>query len=124
MIGSSSSKATSGAPSSASAPLASMASRRRSRAHRAPATSRWRTVMPKVLFVLSSHGTLGDTGKPTGWYLPEAAHPHAVLAREGIEVEFASPQGGAPPMTGVDATDPVQRSFLESTETAEAVRDT
>lgn len=24
---------------------------------------------PKVLVVLSSHNKLGDTGKPTGWYL-------------------------------------------------------
>lgn len=24
---------------------------------------------PKVLIVLTSHGKLGDTGKPTGWYL-------------------------------------------------------
>jgi hypothetical protein len=24
---------------------------------------------PKVLFVLTSHDKLGDTGKPTGWYL-------------------------------------------------------
>ena len=24
---------------------------------------------PKVLFVLTSHNKLGDTGKPTGWYL-------------------------------------------------------
>jgi hypothetical protein len=24
---------------------------------------------PKVLFVLTSHSKLGDTGKPTGWYL-------------------------------------------------------
>ena len=24
---------------------------------------------PKVLFVLSSHGKMGSTGKPTGWYL-------------------------------------------------------
>lgn len=25
---------------------------------------------PKVLFVLTSHNKLGNTGKPTGWYLP------------------------------------------------------
>lgn len=25
--------------------------------------------MPKVLFVVTSHGEMGDTGKPTGWYL-------------------------------------------------------
>jgi len=24
---------------------------------------------PKVLFVLTSHNKMGDTGKPTGWYL-------------------------------------------------------
>ena len=24
---------------------------------------------PKILVVLTSHGKLGDTGKPTGWYL-------------------------------------------------------
>jgi hypothetical protein len=25
---------------------------------------------PKILFVLTSHNKLGNTGKPTGWYLP------------------------------------------------------
>jgi hypothetical protein len=24
---------------------------------------------PKILVVLTSHSKLGDTGKPTGWYL-------------------------------------------------------
>lgn len=80
--------------------------------------------MSKVLFVLTSHETLGATGKPTGWYLPEAAHPHAVLERAGVEVEFASPSGGAPAMVGVDLEDPVQRAFLETPATADAVRDT
>merc|ERR1711939_885499 len=28
---------------------------------------------PKVLFVLTSHDQMGNTGKPTGWYLPEFA---------------------------------------------------
>lgn len=26
---------------------------------------------PRVLIVLTSHNQLGDSGKPTGWYLPE-----------------------------------------------------
>jgi putative intracellular protease/amidase len=81
-------------------------------------------IVPKVLFVLSSHQTLGTTGKPTGWYLPEAAHPHAVLARHDIEVRFASPAGGAPPMVGVDLGDPVQQAFLEMPSTAEGIRET
>jgi putative intracellular protease/amidase len=80
--------------------------------------------MPKVLFVLSSHATLGSTGKETGWYLPEAAHPHAVLTAAGIEVDFASIQGGAPPMIGEDLSDEVQRAFLDTPDTADAVRNT
>jgi putative intracellular protease/amidase len=80
--------------------------------------------MPNVLFVLSSHGSLGSTGQKTGWYLPEAAHPYAVLRRAGIEVQFASPGGGAAPMIGVDHSDPVQAAFLEEPESADAVRAT
>jgi putative intracellular protease/amidase len=80
--------------------------------------------MPKVLFVLSSHPTLGSTGKETGWYLPEAAHPYAILTQAGIEVDFASPQGGAPPMIGGDLSDEVQKAFLDTPETAAAVRNT
>jgi hypothetical protein len=30
-----------------------------------------------ILFVLSSHPTFLN-GHPTGWYLPEAAHPYEV----------------------------------------------
>jgi putative intracellular protease/amidase len=80
--------------------------------------------MPAVLFVLSSHATLGSTGKQTGWYLPEAAHPHAVLERDGFAVAFASPAGGAPPMVGEDPSDPVQRRFLTSGPIRDALRQT
>jgi len=52
---------------------------------------------PKVLFVLTSHDKMGDTGKPTGWYLPEFAHPYEVLA-DHVEVVVASPNGGAAPL--------------------------
>lgn len=33
---------------------------------------------PKVLVLLTSHSKMGDTGKPTGWYLvrhPTPSHP-------------------------------------------------
>jgi len=52
---------------------------------------------PKVLFVLSSHSTLGDTGKPTGWYLPEFAHPYYQLV-DKTEISVASPAGGVAPL--------------------------
>ncbi|TEB30212.1 class I glutamine amidotransferase-like protein [Coprinellus micaceus] len=52
--------------------------------------------MPSVLFILTScNKTL--TGKPTGWYLPEAAHPYYVLAPHAT-IDFASPAGPNPPL--------------------------
>ncbi|RKU48815.1 hypothetical protein DL546_006653 [Coniochaeta pulveracea] len=53
---------------------------------------------PKVLIVLTSHSKLGDTGKPTGWYLPELAHPYDVLVDAGFELTIASPAGGEAPL--------------------------
>lgn len=69
--------------------------------------------MSKVLFVLSSHSELGHTGRKTGYYIPETAHPYEVFAREGFEVDFVSPQGGEPPQDGIDRADPIQAAFLD-----------
>ncbi|KAI6110493.1 class I glutamine amidotransferase-like protein [Pisolithus croceorrhizus] len=50
----------------------------------------------KVLFVFTStNQTL--TGKDTGWYLPEAAHPYYVLSPH-FDVDFAAPKGPNPPV--------------------------
>jgi putative intracellular protease/amidase len=68
----------------------------------------------KVLLVLTSHNQLGNTGKETGFYLPEVTHPEAVFDRAGLEVEYVSPQGGKAPMIGVDLTDPLNKAFLEN----------
>lgn len=48
-----------------------------------------------VLMVFTNHNQLGDTGKQTGWYLPEAAHPYKVFKQAGFRMTFASPRGGA-----------------------------
>ncbi|MGD8912304.1 MAG: type 1 glutamine amidotransferase domain-containing protein [Candidatus Thiodiazotropha sp.] len=63
------------------------------------------TPIKPVLFVLTSHGTKGSSGEPTGYYLAEVTHPLAVLEEAGIEVEFASIQGGEPPVDGLDLED-------------------
>ncbi|CAF9927562.1 MAG: hypothetical protein HETSPECPRED_006611 [Heterodermia speciosa] len=52
---------------------------------------------PQVLFVLTSHSELGDTGKKIGWYLPEFAHPYNVLAPHS-DITVASPAGGKAPL--------------------------
>ena len=48
--------------------------------------------------MVTSHGQLGDTGKPTGWYLPEVAHPYHVFKAAGYTCDFVSPKGGKAPM--------------------------
>lgn len=53
---------------------------------------------PKVLFILTSHDQLGNTGKKTGFWSEEFAAPYYVLADKGIEITLASPKGGQPPV--------------------------
>lgn len=52
----------------------------------------------KILFVLTSHDKLGDTGKKTGFWLEEFAAPYYVLADAGAVITLASPHGGQPPL--------------------------
>ncbi|MGD2031230.1 MAG: type 1 glutamine amidotransferase domain-containing protein [Gammaproteobacteria bacterium] len=68
----------------------------------------------RVLFVVTSHGQLGDTGKPTGYFLPEVSHPHRILVNKGCTIDFVSPEGGSPPMDPVsaEAMDDISRAFL------------
>jgi putative intracellular protease/amidase len=52
----------------------------------------------KILMVLTSHNKLGNTGKPTGFWLEEFAAPYYVFHDAGLEVTLASPKGGQPPL--------------------------
>ncbi|TXF90651.1 type 1 glutamine amidotransferase domain-containing protein [Neolewinella aurantiaca] len=54
--------------------------------------------MKKVLFVLTSHDQLGDTGKKTGFWVEEFAAPYYFLKDKGVEITLASPKGGQPPI--------------------------
>ena len=53
---------------------------------------------PRILIVLTSHKELGDTGKPTGFWLEEFAAPYYAFVDAGAAVTLASIQGGAPPV--------------------------
>ncbi|KAM5344741.1 hypothetical protein ACJ41O_010603 [Fusarium nematophilum] len=60
---------------------------------------------PKVLVVLTSRGHM-DNGNPTGWYLPEFAHPYYQLvgsdeSNPKTEIVVASPAGGESPLDQV-----------------------
>ncbi|MCR6640393.1 MAG: type 1 glutamine amidotransferase domain-containing protein [Sporocytophaga sp.] len=70
----------------------------------------------KILFVVTSHDKKGNTGKPTGFYLSEVAHPWEILQNAGYEIDFVSPKGGMPPVDGFDLEDPINKKFWENTE--------
>lgn len=67
----------------------------------------------KVLFAVTSHDWIAQTGESTGFYLSEVAHPWEVLVAAGYEIDFVSPKGGESPMTGFDLDDPVNRRFWD-----------
>ena len=52
----------------------------------------------KILMILTSHDTLGETGEKTGFWLEEFAAPYYVFKDAGAEITLASPLGGQPPL--------------------------
>ncbi len=70
----------------------------------------------RVLFVLTNHVELGDTGEFTGYHLAEASRPYNFLKKYGIEVDFASPMGGKPLPDAFDLEDEDNKTFWEDEE--------
>jgi putative intracellular protease/amidase len=54
--------------------------------------------MKHVLFVLTSHEDLGNTGHKTGFWIEEFAAPYYLLKDKGVKITLASPKGGQPPI--------------------------
>ncbi len=75
----------------------------------------------KILMVLTSHDTLGDTGKKTGFWLEEFAAPYYVFKDAGADIILASPKGGQPPIDpssdNADAQTNDTRRFKDDPET-------
>ncbi|RAJ12831.1 type 1 glutamine amidotransferase domain-containing protein [Arenibacter echinorum] len=51
-----------------------------------------------ILFVLTSHDKLGDTGKKTGFWIEEFANPYYTLLDKGADITLATPKGGVAPI--------------------------
>lgn len=66
----------------------------------------------KILFVLTSHDQLGNTGEKTGFWIEEFASPYYYLVDKGVDVILASPNGGQPP---IDPTSDKPENQTEST---------
>ncbi|MCA1443237.1 type 1 glutamine amidotransferase domain-containing protein [Ensifer sp. IC4062] len=67
----------------------------------------------KILMVLTSHDTLGDTGKKTGFWLEEFAAPYYTFLDAGAEITLASPKGGQPPIDPKSDTPEGQTELTE-----------
>lgn len=67
----------------------------------------------KILFVVTSHNKKGSSGESTGYYLGEVSHAWKVLKEAGYEIDFVSPNGGNPPVDGLDLTDAENKEFWE-----------
>ncbi|RJL35733.1 type 1 glutamine amidotransferase domain-containing protein [Bailinhaonella thermotolerans] len=78
----------------------------------------------RILIALTSHATLGSTGRATGFYVGEAAVPWELLTAAGHQVDLVSVAGGVPPRDGEDPADPTQRRFLTDPRVAGQLADT
>jgi len=79
----------------------------------------------KILFVLTSHSELGNTGRKTGFWIEEFASPYYVLADAGAIITIASPAGGQPPVDPkseeADAQSPSTQRFYRDMEAIDKV---
>jgi len=71
----------------------------------------------KVLMIVTSHKALGGTGKSTGLYLSELAHPYEILEDAGCDITLASPKGGIAPIDPRSITPEFERFALLATNT-------
>ncbi len=73
---------------------------------------------PKILLVLTSHTQLGDTGKKTGFWLPELTHPYYEFKKAGYLIDVASIQGGVAPVDSKSLKEPddAHQLFLQDAE--------
>jgi putative intracellular protease/amidase len=78
----------------------------------------------KILIVLTSQSTIGNTNQKTGAYLSEFTHPHEQFVRAGFEVDFASPLGGKAPLDGINLQDSINKTFMENPQNLHKIQNT
>ncbi|WP_159023384.1 type 1 glutamine amidotransferase domain-containing protein [Formosa sp. L2A11] len=75
----------------------------------------------KILFVLTSHDKLGNTGKKTGFWVEEFASPYYTLLDKGADITIATPKGGKAPIDPTsdtpDASTAATERFKKDTDT-------
>jgi len=85
--------------------------------------------MPRILIVVTSHSSLGSTGRRTGYYLDEVAAPYYAFTDKGFTVDIASPAGGPAPvdpgsLTAADEASSAAARFAKDAFAQDAVAQT
>ena len=73
----------------------------------------------RVLAVVTSTATIGDSGRKAGYELTELSRAYYVFRANGYDVDIASPRGGEPPMKLDEDLDQADHAFLND---ADAMR--
>ncbi len=66
----------------------------------------------KILFVVSNQHTYGNTSINTANHFGEIVLAYDVLIKEGYEVDFVSPKGGAIPIGYLQTSDSIKKKYL------------
>lgn len=82
----------------------------------------------KVLFVVTSHDELGNTGKKTGFWVEEFAAPYYLLRDAGFDITVATPKGGQAPIDpkseDPDAQTPATERYYKDEEVQNIIANT
>ena len=66
----------------------------------------------KILFITSNQHTYGNTDINTSNHFAEIVLAHNVFIKNGYEVDFVSPEGGAIPVGYIATSDSIQKKYL------------
>ena len=80
-------------------------------------------ISKRGLIIVTATAELPSGGR-AGFWLPEAAYPWRALAARGWDFDFLSTAEGAPPVAGIDRSDPPQRWFLRDAEVGRKLEET
>jgi len=78
----------------------------------------------KILIVLTSQRTIGNTDKPSGFHFSEFSHPYMFFITHGYEVTVASPLGGECPITSAHPEDKINAAFYNDPSKMKIVKET
>lgn len=70
------------------------------------------TAQGRILFIVSNQHTYGDTSMNAANHFGEIVFAYDVFIKNGYQIDFVSPKGGAIPIGYLQTSDPIQKSYI------------